>query len=64
MLNNKSGPEDIPEEMKLREVLLGKPTRLASRFRLTFNMILNLLRQEGFFFSFFFCFFSFLNFYF
>ena len=25
----------------------GKPTRLESRFRLTYNMIINLLRQEG-----------------
>ena len=30
----------------LRQIATGRPTRLQSRFRLTSNMILNLLRQE------------------
>ncbi len=38
---------DVPDEMELKTLLLGKPTKLESQFRLTFNMILNLLRQEG-----------------
>jgi len=35
---------EIPDEMCLSNLLKGKPTRLTSRFRLTYNMILNLLR--------------------
>jgi antiviral helicase SKI2 len=37
--------DEVPDEQSLRTMLLGKPTRLESRFRLTYNMILNLLRQ-------------------
>lgn len=35
------------EEMSFKEVALGVPTRLQSQFRLTYNMILNLLRIEA-----------------
>lgn len=38
--------DDIPEEGDLRRLLTGKPTKLESQFRLTYNMILNLLRVE------------------
>lgn len=38
--------DDIPEEATLRNLLTGTPTRLESQFRLTYNMILNLLRVE------------------
>lgn len=38
--------EDMPEEGDLRRLLTGKPTKLKSQFRLTYNMILNLLRVE------------------
>lgn len=31
----------------LNEMILGKPTKLESKFRLTYNMILNLLRVEA-----------------
>jgi antiviral helicase SKI2 len=31
----------------LNEMMLGTPNRLASQFRLTYNMILNLLRVEA-----------------
>lgn len=31
----------------LHRMMLGKPTKLESRFRLTYNMILNLLRVEA-----------------
>eukprot|EP01105_Mastigella_eilhardi_P015871 TRINITY_DN3632_c0_g1_i2.p1 TRINITY_DN3632_c0_g1~~TRINITY_DN3632_c0_g1_i2.p1 ORF type:complete len:879 (-),score=193.80 TRINITY_DN3632_c0_g1_i2:52-2688(-) len=37
---------DIPEASTLNAVILGTPTKLESQFRLTFNMILNLLRIE------------------
>ncbi|EGD74295.1 ATP-dependent DEAD/H RNA helicase [Salpingoeca rosetta] len=37
---------DVPDVNSLHTVMLGKPTVLASRFRLTYNMILNLLRVE------------------
>lgn len=36
----------VPEELGVRQMLLGKATRLESRFRLTYNMILSLFRQE------------------
>lgn len=36
----------MPELSSLNEMILGRPTKLASRFRLTYNMILNLLRVE------------------
>ncbi|KAF9915919.1 hypothetical protein BX616_005066 [Lobosporangium transversale] len=38
---------DPPESTDLQEMLLGKGTRLLSQFRLTYNMILNLLRVEA-----------------
>ena len=41
-----SDADSIPPEPTLRLVSTGRPTRLQSRFRLTYNMILNLLRQE------------------
>jgi len=38
--------DEIPAETGTKHLLTGKATRLKSRFRLTFNMLLNLLRQE------------------
>ncbi|GAB5366303.1 hypothetical protein AAMO2058_001132300, partial [Amorphochlora amoebiformis] len=38
--------DEVPAENGARQLLTGKATRLQSRFRLTFNMLLNLLRQE------------------
>lgn len=38
--------EEIPEESVLTGVLRGKATTLQSQFRLTYNMLLNLLRVE------------------
>ncbi|GJD06212.1 ATP-dependent RNA helicase SKI2 [Galdieria sulphuraria] len=38
--------EDIPDAATLKYILTGPPIRLSSRFRLTYNMILNLLRVE------------------
>ncbi|KAL3625768.1 Antiviral helicase ski2 [Castilleja foliolosa] len=38
--------DDIPEEKDLRHVIVGSATRLESQFRLTFIMILHLLRVE------------------
>jgi antiviral helicase SKI2 len=38
--------DDIPEEGDLRRLLTGNPTKLESQFRLTYTMILNLLRVE------------------
>jgi antiviral helicase SKI2 len=38
---------DLPETPTLTNMILGKPTMLKSQFRLTFNMILNLLRVEA-----------------
>lgn len=35
-----------PDEASLREVLCGKPIRLESRYRITYGMLLNLLRVE------------------
>ncbi|WAR31042.1 SKIV2-like protein [Mya arenaria] len=37
---------DVPEQADLHKMMLGKPTKLESRFRLTYSMILNLLRVE------------------
>ncbi|XP_052223384.1 helicase SKI2W-like isoform X15 [Dreissena polymorpha] len=37
---------DVPEQSDLHKMMLGKPTKLESRFRLTYSMILNLLRVE------------------
>lgn len=38
--------DDIPEESDLKRIIVGKPTRLESQFRLTYTMILHLLRVE------------------
>ena len=38
--------EDIPGELELKKLLTGSATRLQSKFRLTYNMILNLLRVD------------------
>lgn len=35
------------QQVELQEMMLGIPNRLASQFRLTYNMILNLLRVEA-----------------
>ena len=40
-------PDEAPSESGLRTMILGTPTRLTSRFRLTYNMILSLLRVES-----------------
>ena len=37
----------MPSELKLRNVTMRSQTQLESQFRLAFNMILNLLRQDG-----------------
>nr|KAG5700480.1 hypothetical protein BaRGS_013967 [Batillaria attramentaria] len=37
---------DVPETSELHKMMLGKPTQLESQFRLTYTMILNLLRVE------------------
>ncbi|XP_057289644.1 SKI2 subunit of superkiller complex protein-like [Hydractinia symbiolongicarpus] len=37
---------DVPETSDLHKMLLGTPTKLVSRFRLTYYMILNLLRVK------------------
>lgn len=39
--------EPFPTASSLRELILGNPTKLHSQFRLTYNMILNLLRIEA-----------------
>lgn len=41
------GAEEAPPEARLRNMILGDPTKLRSQFRLTYNMILNLLRVEA-----------------
>ena len=38
---------DVPDELELRTMILGKATKLESQFRVTYNMILNLLRVEA-----------------
>lgn len=38
--------DEIPEESDLKHVMVGRPTRLESQFRLTYTMILHLLRVE------------------
>ncbi|OAC97582.1 hypothetical protein MUCCIDRAFT_45570 [Mucor lusitanicus CBS 277.49] len=42
-----TGGDEPPEISSLSTMLLGKPTKLESQFRLTYNMILNLLRVEA-----------------
>lgn len=41
------GGDDVPPVTELRNMLLGEPSKLRSQFRLTYNMILNLLRVEA-----------------
>lgn len=38
--------DEIPDEADLRKIIVGHPTRLESQFRLTYIMILHLLRVE------------------
>ncbi|KAH9982737.1 antiviral helicase [Lactifluus volemus] len=38
--------DQLPEQGVLKNMITGKPGKLASQFRLTYNMILNLLRVE------------------
>ena len=42
-----SGKTEAPPAGELRLMILGDPTKLRSQFRLTYNMILNLLRVEA-----------------
>ncbi|KAF2769640.1 antiviral helicase [Teratosphaeria nubilosa] len=42
-----SGQDEAPPAGRLRQMMLGDPTKLRSQFRLTYNMILNLLRVEA-----------------
>ncbi|QIW95136.1 hypothetical protein AMS68_000654 [Peltaster fructicola] len=41
------GGDEAPPAPRLRQMMLGDPTKLRSQFRLTYNMILNLLRVEA-----------------
>jgi antiviral helicase SKI2 len=41
------GADEAPAAGSLRQMMLGDPTKLRSQFRLTYNMILNLLRVEA-----------------
>jgi antiviral helicase SKI2 len=41
------GADEAPPLPRLRQMMLGDPTKLRSQFRLTYNMILNLLRVEA-----------------
>ena len=42
-----SNSDEAPPAATLRQMILGEPTKLRSQFRLTYNMILNLLRVEA-----------------
>ncbi|KAM5469112.1 Antiviral helicase ski2 [Microsporum audouinii] len=42
-----SGRDEAPPITTLRKMILGDPTKLRSQFRLTYNMMLNLLRVEA-----------------
>jgi antiviral helicase SKI2 len=42
-----SGRDEAPPAAGLKKMILGDPTKLRSQFRLTYNMILNLLRVEA-----------------
>ncbi|PGH18707.1 hypothetical protein AJ80_04360 [Polytolypa hystricis UAMH7299] len=42
-----AGKDEAPPVGTLRRMILGDPTKLRSQFRLTYNMILNLLRVEA-----------------
>ncbi|KAJ3271047.1 hypothetical protein HDV01_007128 [Terramyces sp. JEL0728] len=39
--------DKVPDEIDVRQMILGRPTKLESQFRVTYNMILNLLRVEA-----------------
>ncbi|KAF7970863.1 hypothetical protein HWV62_22674 [Athelia sp. TMB] len=39
--------DELPEQTTLTTMMLGVPAKLSSQFRLTYNMILNLLRVEA-----------------
>ncbi|KAK3311572.1 NUC185 domain-containing protein [Chaetomium strumarium] len=41
------GGDEAPPVSDLRQMMLGEPSKLRSQFRLTYNMILNLLRVEA-----------------
>lgn len=41
------GGDEAPPVYRLRQMMLGEPSKLRSQFRLTYNMILNLLRVEA-----------------
>ena len=41
------GQDEAPAPTRLKQMMLGNPTKLRSQFRLTYNMILNLLRVEA-----------------
>ena len=41
------GGDDAPPVADLQKMMLGEPSKLRSQFRLTYNMILNLLRVEA-----------------
>ena len=41
------GGDEAPPVADLRQMMLGEPSKLRSQFRLTYNMILNLLRVEA-----------------
>ena len=41
------GSDEAPPMTTLRQMILGDPAKLRSQFRLTYNMILNLLRVEA-----------------
>lgn len=38
---------DVPESSQLQAMMLGRPTELQSRFRVTYSMILNLKAQAN-----------------
>lgn len=42
-----AGRDEAPPAASLRRMILGDPTKLRSQFRLTYNMMLNLLRVEA-----------------
>ncbi|KAJ2896569.1 putative ATP-dependent RNA helicase [Zalerion maritima] len=41
------GSDEAPPAVDLQKMMLGEPSKLRSQFRLTYNMILNLLRVEA-----------------
>jgi superfamily II RNA helicase len=54
--------DEVPEETTLKTLLTGRATKLESKFRVTYSMILNLLRQEEFNGAFLLCYFLFCSF--